>query len=306
VLIGAKFGFWSFSDLTLIPLVKKFICLMLLLLAYAYALAQKKSVVIGSVITRPNAILILNPPNGDQGLLLPQVTTANRLLIQPTSPNEDGLVVFDITDNSFYYWRLNQWVKGLGNTLPQTISYNPTTSQLSISGGNVVDLMSLKEIPSPIGEAGKYITTDGTTLSWATITNLGDITGIFAGAGLTGGALAGDATLSVNTDNTTIAINGSNQLQLKDGAVSIAKILPGAINTVLATDLSGVVKWIVTPSDNQNLSLLGNSLNITNGAAINLNNISTSGQVSGLLNNFNHWIKYRFLRHHSRWSYSNC
>ncbi len=258
---------------------------MLLLLAYACALAQKKSVVIGSVITRPNAILILNPPNGDQGLLLPQVTTANRLLIQPTSPNEDGLVVFDVTDNSFYYWRLNQWVKGLGNTLPQTISYNSSTSQLSISGGNVVDLTSLKEIPTQIGEAGKYITTDGTTLSWATITSLGDITGITTGVGLTGGTLAGDATLAVNIDNTTISVNGANQLQLKDAAVSVAKILPGATNTVLATDLSGVVKWIVTPSDNQNLSLLGNSLNITNGAAINLNNISTSGQVSGLLNN---------------------
>jgi hypothetical protein len=219
--------------------VRTFIVPLLVLASVIAAYGQKKSVVVGTLISRPNAILILNPPGADQGFLLPQLTTSQRLAILPSSPQEDGLMVFDADDKSFYHWKSNAWVKGLGDeAADQLLSYNATTQQLSLSGnGGVVDLSSLKEVPALAGQSGKYLTTDGVTLSWATIAALGDITGIIAGQGLLGGATNGDASLSVHTDGTTIGINGSSQLNLLDGAVTTQKLVDDAITAPkIATD----------------------------------------------------------------------
>jgi hypothetical protein len=94
----------------------------------ADAQTSNRSMVIGEMVTRPNALLVLNPSGSDQGFLLPQLTTGERTSIRPSSPEEDGLVVFDITEKEFYYWKNNGWVKGLGtasaNGIPTLQSYS--------------------------------------------------------------------------------------------------------------------------------------------------------------------------------------
>ncbi|MEO7992109.1 MAG: hypothetical protein ABI663_21330, partial [Chryseolinea sp.] len=257
--------------------------------AYSLVLAQgKKSVVIGTFIDKPNAILVINPPNSDQGFLLPQLTTAQRVSIVPSSPQDDGLLVFDITDKSFYYWSGDAWIKGLGDNDSQVLSYNAVTQTLSLSNsGGQVDLSTLKEIPTPVGNAGKFLTTDGTTLSWVTIAAFGDITGIAPGQGLTGGGTSGDVSLSVSTDGTTIGFTGTDQLQLLDNAVTPSKIASVGNDKVLTTNAGGTVTWAnrSTFTDAQNLGLAANTLTITNGTSANLNTLTASGQVNGPLNN---------------------
>src|SRR5690242_3648694 len=76
-----------------------------------------QSVIIGSMVARPNALLFLNPPDKNQGFLVPQLTTNQRLSMRPSSPQEDGLFLFDMTESSFYVWKNGGWVKGLGNEL---------------------------------------------------------------------------------------------------------------------------------------------------------------------------------------------
>lgn len=196
----------------------------------------KKSVVIGTMIDRPNAVLVINPPNKDQGFLLPQLTSSERNAIAPTSPQDDGLIVFDTTDKSFYYWSGGAWIKGLGDRVSNVLSYDGATQTLSLSGGGTVGLSALKEIPAQSGQAGKFLTTDGTTLSWATLGALGDITSVTTGQALSGGATSGDISLSVNTDGTTISVNGSNQLQLTNGAVTSAKLATNAVNSTHIID----------------------------------------------------------------------
>ena len=75
------------------------------------AQSEKKSVVIGSMASKPNALLIVNPQNSDQGVLLPQLSSLQRMNLLPSSPTEDGLIVFDTGDQSYYYWSGGAWVK---------------------------------------------------------------------------------------------------------------------------------------------------------------------------------------------------
>lgn len=72
---------------------------------------DKKSVVIGSMLNRPNALLIVNPQNSDQGVLLPQLSSGQRMSMKPSSPAEDGLIVFDVNAQSYFFWSNGRWVK---------------------------------------------------------------------------------------------------------------------------------------------------------------------------------------------------
>lgn len=242
---------------------------------------DKKSVVIGTMISRPNALLVINPPNSDQGFLLPQLDSKQRESISAASPDDDGLIVFDTQEKSFYHWNNGAWVRGLGSQgANQSISYDPATRRLTLSGGGEADLSTLKEIPTTTGNNGRFLTTDGTTLSWATVSALGDITGIITGSssGLSGGTTSGDVALSVNTDGTTISVNGTNQLQLSNSAVTSSKISPGAVTS------SHIADGSVTGADIQDNSITG--ADVANGAitsskigngAVATNNILSGG-----------------------------
>ena len=65
---------------------------------------------------------------------------------------------------------------------------------------------------------------------------MGDITSVTTGQALSGGATSGDINLSVNTDGTTISVNGSNQLQLTNGAVTSTKLASNAVNSTHIID----------------------------------------------------------------------
>lgn len=81
---------------------------------------EKKSVVIGSMTNKPNALLIVNPQHSDQGVILPQLTTAQRLALKPSSPSEDGLIVFDTNLAAYFYWSDHNWVRLLHNNFRKT------------------------------------------------------------------------------------------------------------------------------------------------------------------------------------------
>jgi hypothetical protein len=85
---------------------------------------QKKSVVIGKMTTKENAILIVNPDKSDQGVILPQLSTGQRMSLKPNSPSEDGLIVFDTNLKSFFYWSDGAWVQSLADNNRRTTFYN--------------------------------------------------------------------------------------------------------------------------------------------------------------------------------------
>lgn len=65
----------------------------------------------------------------------------------------------------------------------------------------------------------------------------GDITDVTTSAtsGLLGGTTSGNANLTVDVDNSTIEISGSNKVQVKDSGITSAKI---ANDTILLADLN--------------------------------------------------------------------
>jgi hypothetical protein len=107
-------------------------------LAVAAQQGQKKSVVIGSMTTRPDAVLIVNPPSADQGVLLPQLSTGQRMSLKPASPSEDGLIVFDTNFQSYYYWSNGAWSKMSARGKNDSYySIDPAGFQHLASSGNV-------------------------------------------------------------------------------------------------------------------------------------------------------------------------
>src|SRR3989344_2812074 len=74
------------------------------------------------------------------------------------------------------------------------------------------------------GSSVNAVNADGTVTCETDDVGTGDITGVAAGAGLTGGGTSGDVTLS-------IATGGVGTTQIADSAVSSAKIAAGSVGT---------------------------------------------------------------------------
>lgn len=70
--------------------------------------------------TKENALLILNPPDADQGVILPQLSSAQRTALKPSSPSENGLTVFDTDLKSYFFWSDGAWVRSHADNIIQT------------------------------------------------------------------------------------------------------------------------------------------------------------------------------------------
>lgn len=72
---------------------------------------------VGINTNTPNrhAVLELASPESNQGLLVPRLTTSQRLLMkQDLTIDENGLMVYDDESGFFYYWKNTDWIPGLG------------------------------------------------------------------------------------------------------------------------------------------------------------------------------------------------
>ncbi len=69
-------------------------------------LHAQNSVGIGTVTPNPKAVLELQ--GNSQGFLMPRLSTAQRIAINPL-PGDDGLLMYDNTLRAFWYWNGNAW-----------------------------------------------------------------------------------------------------------------------------------------------------------------------------------------------------
>ncbi len=96
----------------------RLILLLLVAISFGTVSFAQNNVGIGTTTPHNNAILDIS--STEKGLLIPRMTTAERLGIGPTA-TAAGLLVYDMTDSNFWYWDGTQWVQvgsGIGTVGP--------------------------------------------------------------------------------------------------------------------------------------------------------------------------------------------
>ncbi len=226
-----------------------------------------------------NALFEVYSANGNKGILIPRLTTTQRTSIATTGIDE-GLVVYDTDTHSFWVWDGTQWTE-LGDK--QTLSFNNSTGELTISNGNTVTI--------PLSSGGdnwgsQVVQTDGTTLSGDgtstyPLSVVGDLTDNQQ-LSLSGHDLSienGNTITLPDNDNQTLGLSG-NTLSITNGnSVDLSSIntddqtLSISGHTISIENGNSV---IVPDNDNQTLSLSGNTLSISGGNSVNISSSAWS------------------------------
>ena len=66
-------------------------------------------VIIGAAVANGNAVLDVDAINNDKGILIPRLSSAQRTAIGGLGASDEGLLVYDETSGSFWFWSGSQW-----------------------------------------------------------------------------------------------------------------------------------------------------------------------------------------------------
>ncbi|MEM6828973.1 MAG: hypothetical protein AAF551_00560, partial [Bacteroidota bacterium] len=269
------------------------------------AFSQENTVGINTENPNPNAVLHLVSPNGNQGLMIPQLTAAQRDNMT-LGVDETGLLIY-VTDNAvFYFWNGTTW-EAVSNTDAQTL--DNVLALGADAGGNRIENMG-DPVDAQDAATKNYVdnlpdvdnqdlTLVGNTLSLTNDATTVDLTGYLdntdaqdltlAGTtlSLTGDATTVDLSTIANTDNQDLTLAG-NTLSLTNDATTVdlsgyldntdAQYLTLAGTTLSLTgDATTVDLSTIANTDNQDLTLAGKTLSLTNDA--------TTVDLSGYLDN---------------------
>ena len=115
-------------------------------------LYAQSGVGIGTSNPNPNAALDIQSATNDKGILIPRLTSSERLaMIGSLSANENGLLVFDSDLKAFYFWNGSIWtsmsvlqdLQLIGNILSITNNGSATNIDLSPFSGTNTDNQNL-------------------------------------------------------------------------------------------------------------------------------------------------------------------
>jgi len=186
------------------------------------------------VVDKNNFILIRKPTVANK---VPDYTSGDTIIaiVEYSSTTSSGarniqFLTTDKTENSVSI----AYAAGTGDNLVYTeaSAITGTSEGLFISGIGTANVQGADKVliqdtnAVGVNDVIKSVTAQ----SIADLAPQGDITGVTAGDGLTGGGNSGAVTLAVGVDDSTIEIN-SDALRLKDGGVTVGKMAANSVNS---------------------------------------------------------------------------
>ena len=212
--------------------------------------AQEYSAGINTETPNTNAVLHLVAPNGDQGLLIPSLTTTERSGMGLTAA-DNGMLVFDSDLNLFYYWLNPSWIAlSTSDSDNQTLSIAGTN--LTISNGNTVDIgvaESDPSVPANIKDGVDWTEISGIPADFADNTDDG-IASVLTDATINGDGIGTPLSVNAGTGaNQIVQLNGTGQLPAFDASNLTnlnAGVLFGVLPAIDGSNLTGVTSSVIT------------------------------------------------------------
>lgn len=112
------------------------------------------SVGINTNTPNPNTVLDIVSGNKNKGVLIPRLTSAERDAIVINQTNDDGLTIYNTTENCFNYWSLNnsEWKSLCGNSTVATINSLDCSNSQNI--GNLTSGIAASGVSTTINYVG--------------------------------------------------------------------------------------------------------------------------------------------------------
>jgi hypothetical protein len=119
-----------------------FLLLSFLFVGCVGAMAQNKTLGVGVVTPNPNAVLHVESPTGNQGFIMPRLSTAQRTSISPLSVADVGLTVYDTDAKNIFMWDGTVWKNTNNGIAGSTGRYavtnaTDTTTALSVKSSGL-------------------------------------------------------------------------------------------------------------------------------------------------------------------------
>lgn len=134
---------------------------------------------VGINTNTPNASAALDVVSTTQGVLVPRMIASQRAAI--ASPATGLLVYQTDAPAGFYFYNGAAWTSlSGGTTYTAGTGINIAGNVISNTGDNDNSSTNEIELPSQAGQGGKYLTTNGTTTSWATVSGGGGGSPLYA------------------------------------------------------------------------------------------------------------------------------
>ena len=242
----------------------------------------QNSVGIGTEAPNPRAVLHLVSPDNNQGLLIPVMTTDARTdaaFVTTLATTENGLLVYDSDENTFYHWVDVGWVPLAGGAvggdltgpladlqLNEGVVMRENIADSSVTSPAIVDnSITTDDLRSP-GSNKVLISTDAGTVFWENL-NLFETVSLSQGfvyVGSTsneplevdmrgaGSVLVGNGTTATSvTVGGDISLSSDGTVELTDGAIldedisptagiAVAKLQPLPVGSVVYGNGEGV------------------------------------------------------------------